>query len=326
LFYSKLFFNFNQSNKSDFNFASILAGIKMIILKKLNRLIQKSILLILLIPFSISTITFSQNNGEKIFLTVCRACHTIGQGKLVGPDLVNVQNKLTEDWIIKFVKSSQSMVKSGDSSAVSIFNEFNKVIMPDQNLSDTQIINIINYIKEKSTTVSTTDVVVTPPFTLINSLGFNLDQAGKEDVNFGRQYFTGEKRFTNGGPPCLSCHNVVKDQLISGGLLSKDLTNAFTRLNAAGVDAIISSPPFPIMRTAFTEKEITLDEKYYLLTFLKQTDKDAIYQHPVNYDKKFIYSGIVGVVILMGFFGLVWSNRKKVAVNKDIFNRQKKSK
>jgi len=298
----------------------------MIIIKKIYRQLQKSILLILLIPFSLSTINFAQNDGEKLFLSVCRACHTIGQGKLVGPDLVNVQNRLEESWIISFVKSSQKMVKSGDPEAVKIFNDYNKVIMPDQNLSDAQIISVINYIKEKSSTISTTEVVEAPPFTLTNSLGFNLDQAGKDEVNIGWQYFTGEKRFKNGGPPCLSCHNVVKDNLISGGLLSKDLTNAFSRLNAAGVDAIISSPPFPIMRTAFTEKEITIDEKYYLLAFLNETDKNAIYQHPVNYDKRFIYSGFAGLVLLLGFFGIVWFGRKKNSVNKQIFKRQLKSK
>jgi len=297
----------------------------MILHKKLENLKQRTLLILLIIPFLSSTI-FSQNDGEKIFLTVCRACHTIGQGKLVGPDLINVQDRLKQGWIINFVKSSQTMVKKGDSIAVSIFNEFNKVIMPDQALSDAKIISVINYIKEKSSTVSTTDVVDAPPFTLTNSLGFTLDQAGKDEINIGWQYFTGEKRFKNGGPPCLSCHNVVKDNLISGGLLSKDLTNAFSRLNALGVDAIISSPPFPIMRTAFTDKEITKDEKYYLLAFLRETDKNSIYQHPVNYDKRFIYSGIAGVVILLGFFGIVWFGRKRNTVNKQIYNRQKKSK
>lgn len=297
----------------------------MILLQKFNNVLKNSLLLLLIIPFLSNTI-FPQNEGEKIFLSVCRACHTIGQGKLVGPDLINVQNRLKEDWIIKFVKSSQTMVKSGDPQAVKIFNEFNKVIMPDQALSDSKIISVINYIKEKSSTISTTDVVAAPPFTLTNSLGFTLDQAGKDEVNIGWKYFTGEKRFKNDGPPCLSCHNVVKDNLISGGLLSKDLTNVFSRLNAAGVDAIISSPPFPTMRIAFTNKEITKDEKYYLLAFLKESDKDSIYQHPVNYDKRFIYSGIAGVVILLGFFGIVWFNRKKSSVNKNIYNRQKRSK
>ena len=270
--------------------------------------------------------TFPQDNGEKIFLSVCRACHTIGQGRLVGPDLANIQNRLEEGWIIKFVKSSQKMIKSGDPLAVKTFNEYNKIIMPDQALTDAQIISVINYIKEKSPTETTSKEVKTPAFTLKNSLGFNLDEAGRDEYKLGWHYFTGEKRFENSGPPCLSCHNVVKDNLISGGLLSKDLTNAFSRLNAAGINAIISNPPFPIMRIAFENKQLTKDERYYLLAFLKQADYDSIYQHPVNYDKRFIYSGIIGLIFLLGFFGLVWYGRKKVSVKQDIFKRQLKSK
>jgi len=279
-------------------------------------------LLILLFTIPLS----SQTIGEKIFLTTCRACHTIGQGRLVGPDLANVHKRLKEGWIIKFIKSSQTMVKSGDPDAVKIFNEFNKIIMPDQSLTDPQIISVINYIKEKSPKEATTKEVKAPKFTLKNSLGFNLDEAGRDEYKLGQQYFTGEKRFANDGPSCLSCHNVVNDNVASGGLLAKDLTNAYSRLNAAGIDAIISSPPFPVMKTAFENKQLTKNERYYLLAFLKQVDHDSIYQHPVNYSKRFIYSGIVGVILLFGVFGLVWFRRKKGTVKKDIFNRQLKSK
>ncbi len=294
------------------------------IFKNIHKRFRTILPILLLFTFIINTNIFSQNTGEKIFLSVCRACHTIGQGRLVGPDLANIQNKLEEGWIIKFVKSSQTMVKSGDKEAVKIFNEFNKMIMPDQALSDAQIISVINYIKEKSPKGTDAKKAASPKFTLTNSLGFDLDKAGKDEYGIGLKYFTGEKRFMNSGPACISCHNVVNDKLIGGGKLSKDLTNAFSRLNAAGVDAILKSPPFPIMRTAFNEKELTEDERYYLLAFLKMADYDSIYQHPINYNNKFIYSSVVGIILLLGFFGVVWFGRKKGTVKKDIFKRQLK--
>jgi len=304
----------------------------MIILKNFYEQIQKTLLLILLIQLIFTYSSYSQNDGEKIFLSVCRACHTIGQGKLVGPDLKNIQNRLKKDWIIKWVKSSQKMVKSGDPAAVKIFNEYNKIPMPDNALTDAQIIDVLNYIKEKSPKETNTreekKIVEskTRPFEIKNNLGFNLEDAGKDEFELGLQYFTGETRFKNGGTACLSCHNVVNDNLIGGGLLGKDLTNAFSRLNASGINAIISNPPFPIMKTAFANRKLTKDERYYLLAFLKQTDYDSVYQSQVNYSKYFIYTGIIGVVFLFGIFGLVWFKRKKVSVKQDIFERQLKSK
>lgn len=98
---------------------------------------------ILAIPFSKS---YAQDGGQ-IFRTNCGACHTIGMGKLVGPDLKDVQNRHSEAWILKWVHSSQTMVKSGDKDAVKLFNDNNQIPMPDQPLSDNDIKSILAYIK-----------------------------------------------------------------------------------------------------------------------------------------------------------------------------------
>jgi len=78
----------------------------------------------------------------------CKACHTIGGGRLVGPDLKGVTEKYSEDWLIHFVRNSQEMVKSGDKKAVKIFNEYSKIPMPSHPaLSDAQIKDMLLYIK-----------------------------------------------------------------------------------------------------------------------------------------------------------------------------------
>ena len=97
--------------------------------------------------------------GEKAFKSICAACHTVGKGKLVGPDLAGVTSRRSEAWLLSFIKSSQTMVKKGDPVAVKLFNEFNKIPMPDQNMTDVQIKDILAYIKSlspKTTTPSST--------------------------------------------------------------------------------------------------------------------------------------------------------------------------
>lgn len=101
-------------------------------------------------------ITFQSNanppieEGKSIFLSRCAACHTINKA-MTGPALSGIHEKRSIDWIIKFVHSSQSLIKSGDADAVSIFEKFNKVPMPDHpDLTEDNIKNIVEYIKSES--------------------------------------------------------------------------------------------------------------------------------------------------------------------------------
>lgn len=95
--------------------------------------------------------------GKEIFMQTCGACHTVGRGRLVGPDLMNINQKKPEDWIVNFIKSSQTVIKSGDKYADSLYIAFNKTLMPDHpNLTDGQIKDMIAYIGSKSTASSAT--------------------------------------------------------------------------------------------------------------------------------------------------------------------------
>ena len=87
--------------------------------------------------------------GEKLFRGNCGVCHTIARGKLVGPDLKGVNTRYEESWLLKWIKSSQVMVKSGDKKSVQLFNENDNLVMPDQMLTDDEIKSILTFIQEK---------------------------------------------------------------------------------------------------------------------------------------------------------------------------------
>jgi cytochrome c2 len=89
--------------------------------------------------------------GKKLFNSNCAACHTIGKGKLTGPDLKGVTDRLDEDYLITFIYSSQTLINSGDEYAVKIFNEYNKVPMPDhRHLTRDNMLDILSFIAERS--------------------------------------------------------------------------------------------------------------------------------------------------------------------------------
>jgi cytochrome c551/c552 len=96
------------------------------------------------------TSTQAQPNGEALFKANCTACHVVGVDVVVGPGLKNVHTKYKEDWLIKWIRNSQALVKSGDPQAVKVYEQFNKVAMTSFNLSDDEIKSIIGYIKTTS--------------------------------------------------------------------------------------------------------------------------------------------------------------------------------
>jgi mono/diheme cytochrome c family protein len=100
--------------------------------------------------------------GKTIFAARCAACHNVNK-VLVGPALAGVDQRRSIDWIVQFVHSPQKIIKSGDQYAVDLFNKF-KVQMPDQpDLTDDNIKNVVEYIKNESKSANEKTVVETIP-------------------------------------------------------------------------------------------------------------------------------------------------------------------
>ncbi len=251
----------------------------------------------------------AQNQGEQLFKQRCTACHTVGGGKLIGPDLANLQVRRTEEWIIKFVHSSQSVIKSGDTTAVTVFNQHNKVVMPDQDLNDNQIKSIVAYIAANSPDVNNPNVKT--PLQIFNAASITA-----ADIENGKNLFEGLTKLTNGGPACISCHNINNQVIFNGGLLAKDLTTAFSRLSAAGVDGILRNPPFPAMVNAFGSAQLTDQEIKGILAFLYYADSKGEVQLSFLQTQFDLLIGIiVGINIALGIFFFMWQRVKKYSVN-----------
>lgn len=83
--------------------------------------------------------------GEGLFKEyICNSCHAVDK-KVVGPALAGIYDRREVDWILSFVKSPGKMINDGDPQAVALFKEYNQV-MPNQDLSDEQILSIMAYV------------------------------------------------------------------------------------------------------------------------------------------------------------------------------------
>jgi len=264
---------------------------------------------------------WTQDPGEQVFNTTCFACHTIGGGRLVGPDLAGVHERRSQEWLESFIKSSQAVIKDGDAEAVALFEEYSSLLMPDSLASDEEIRQVISYISSRSSAVATrTDGGIEEEPAAAE------EPASEEDIQTGQEMFQGNIRFENGGPACNACHELRNDAVIVGGFLAAELTTVFSRMGgAAGVTAILGQPPFPVMQAAYENHSLTEQEVTALVAFLEYTNSEQYNQLPRDYGIGLFASGAVGAGILFLFFGVVWRGRKKGSVNQAIYDRQIRS-
>jgi cytochrome c2 len=246
--------------------------------------------------------------GAEIYNNVCVACHSIGGGKRIGPDLKGIHERRSEEWLVKFIASSQTVVKSGDPVAVALFDEF-KIVMPDFPFTAVEIKSVLAFIRSGG------DGTALP----------QLRAATPEDIPKGQGLFEGTIRFVNRGPACNSCHHVKNDAVIGGGVLAAELTSVFTRMSGPGIQAILGKPPFPVMEQAFKDKALTEDEVVALVAFLQDADAKQSFQQPRDYGVRLLYSGAGGFVVLMAAYSAVWRRRRTRPVNHRVFDRQVKS-
>jgi mono/diheme cytochrome c family protein len=264
---------------------------------------------------------WAQDAGEQLFGTTCFACHTIGGGRLVGPDLAGVHESRSQEWLEQFVSSSQTMIANGDPDAVALAAEYNGIVMPDTLMSEQQIRDLLNYIEIKSAALKSTGDVSTAAAQLAAAA----EPASPEDIEKGRAMFQGAIRFENGGAACNACHHVRNDAVIGGGILAAELTTVFSRMGGAGVKAILGQAPFPVMQAAYAGKPLADEEVTALVAFLEYADSQEYNQLPRDYGIGLFLTGIVGAAILFLFFGIFWRGRKTGSVNQEIYDRQLKS-
>lgn len=87
--------------------------------------------------------------GEELFQTRgCVACHTVGQGKRVGPDLRGVTERRDFEWMYHMVTNPDSMLRS-DSTARSLLGEY-FTPMADQNVQPEQFRALYEYLRSEA--------------------------------------------------------------------------------------------------------------------------------------------------------------------------------
>ncbi len=112
----------------------------------------------LFLSFIFSINVLSAADGEKIFKQNCAVCHSLGKNKITGPGLEGVSTRVpSENWMYKWIKNNNAVLKSGDAYAQKIFAENGGAQMTVFNdFTDDDITAVIKYVKEYKPPVETT--------------------------------------------------------------------------------------------------------------------------------------------------------------------------
>ena len=68
--------------------------------------------------------------SAAFFRQNCTSCHTIGGGRLTGPDLKDVALRKDRGWLVRYLIDPKGMIDSGDPYAVNLLKENRGVVMP----------------------------------------------------------------------------------------------------------------------------------------------------------------------------------------------------
>jgi protein SCO1/2 len=95
------------------------------------------------------------DKGAYLFQTRCSACHTIGKGDSLGPDLANVRKRRDPAWVDRFLRDPGKMIDGGDPIAKALFATYRGVRMPNLSLGDEEIAALLGHIDAKSKPTAT---------------------------------------------------------------------------------------------------------------------------------------------------------------------------
>ncbi len=90
------------------------------------------------------------DKGQLLFQSRCSACHTIGAGDRLGPDLLGVTSRRERGWLARFVARPEQMLAEGDPIATSLFRKYSRVRMPNLELGSAEVASLLSYLEAQT--------------------------------------------------------------------------------------------------------------------------------------------------------------------------------
>ncbi len=252
-----------------------------------------------IISLLVSQGAFAQETADY-FRQNCMSCHTIGGGRLTGPDLKNVAERKDPEWLVRFMLDPQGVIDSGDAYAAKLVEDARGVVMPKPvGITKDRAEAIMKLIEAESQLEESQFAglqVSTEPFT-------------QADIDLGREYFTGLRPLENGATACFSCHCVRGTGALGGGRLGPDLSLVYERLEGRkNLSAWLFAPATTTMQPLFKERSLKSEEIHALVAFLEHSALEGG-EETMSGPLAFLLLGLGGAVVGLVLFDSVWKQR-----------------
>ena len=253
--------------------------------------------LVFLFVFSLSA---ASQDAADFFRQNCMNCHTVGGGRITGPDLKNVTQRKDRPWLVKFLQDPKAMIESGDPYAQKLQGEARGVVMPTiAGMSPERAQLLLDMIEAESKLARSQFAglqISSRPFT-------------PQEVAQGHALFVGDSKLAGGGPACISCHTMRGLSGLSGGRLGPDLTLVYERLQGRkGLAQWLVAPASPTMGPVFKKQALKPDEILPLVAYFEAAAKQGGADDSASLVNFFLL-GLGGMVIGLVSLDALWKGR-----------------
>ncbi|MCR4373793.1 MAG: cytochrome c [Acidobacteria bacterium] len=230
----------------------------------------------------------------------CASCHTIGGGRLVGPDLKDVATRRDRAWLVEFILAPSDVIARADPYALQLQQEARGVVMPTLTTLDRILVGrILDLIGAESVL----------PKSQFAGIQISERPFTGQDINLGRALFRGDRRLSGGGPSCISCHTIRGIGGLGGGQLGPDLTRVYERLlGRKALATWLNAPPTPTMRGVFAQAGIADGEVFALVAHFEHAARQGGQDNRGGL-LEFLLLGVGGAVVGLIALTSAWRNR-----------------
>lgn len=92
------------------------------------------------------SVDISHQRGQALFLKGCAACHSIGGGDGIAPDLAGLMDRREKSWVVEFIREPQNLRARKDPTALALDAAFPVAVMPRLGLSEIDAEDVLAYI------------------------------------------------------------------------------------------------------------------------------------------------------------------------------------
>jgi protein SCO1/2 len=87
--------------------------------------------------------------GQYLFANRCAACHSIGGGDRVGPDLLGVTHVRDRSWLTHYIDKPDEVLASGDPVAKALFVRYKQARMPNLSMTQVELQALVGFLDRK---------------------------------------------------------------------------------------------------------------------------------------------------------------------------------